>query len=182
MARLPELQREEMPTELQHYYDRIVLTRGQVAGPFPLLLHSPDVATRVANVGAFILYDSILPPAVKGLVGIITAREYDCDYEWDAFAPMAKRVGVQNEVVDAIKNRKQPTGLSKEQALVVEFCHQLLRGNHHVNEETYRAAIEHFGVRATVQIAISVGYFVMLAFMLNAFQVEYNPEVQAPAL
>ena len=55
--------------------------------------------------------------------------------------------------------------------VVADFCHQLLRGNHHVSDETYRAAVDHLGVPATVQIAATVGYFVMQAVLLNAFEI-----------
>lgn len=176
MPRIPLIiKHEDMPAERQHFFDRIVLNRGRVAGPFQVLLNSPDVAVRVANVGAALLYDSALTPAVKTLTWLIAAREYDCDYEWATCVPHAQKAGVQDALINAIWDRKPLVGLTAEQELLVDFCHQLLRGNHHVSEPSYRAAVEHFGVAATVQIAATIGYFVMLAFLLNAFEVDPKP-------
>lgn len=80
LSRIPLVTKhEDMPAERQHFFDRIVRTRGRVAEPFQVLLNSPEVADRLANVGAFLLYDTILPPAVKTLTWLIAAREYDCD-------------------------------------------------------------------------------------------------------
>jgi 4-carboxymuconolactone decarboxylase len=183
MPRIPLVTRhDDLPARDQHYFDRIIRTRGRVAAPFQVLLNSPDVADRVASVGEFLLYDTVLPPAVKALTWLIAAREYDCDYEWAASVPHARQAGIQDDLIDAIRERKPLAGLTKEQALLVEFCHQLLRGNHHVSDAAYRAAVEQFGVAATVQIAATIGYFVMWAFVLNAFEVDPKAAEAEPFL
>ena len=62
------------------------------------------------------------------------------------------------------------------------FCRELLRGNHHVSDVTYRATVEQFGVAATVQIAATLGYVAMMAFVLNAFEVEPPADETWPAM
>jgi len=172
LARIPLLVKDaDLPVVHRHYFDRIVRTRGRVAGPYQVLLHSPAIADRVAAVGEFVLYDTVLKPAIKTLAWLIAAREYDCDYEWAACVGPARKAGIQEALIEAIWNRKELTGLTLEQATLVDFCHQLLRGNHRVDPVSYRAAVEQFGVAATVQIAATIGYFVMMAFVLNAFEV-----------
>jgi len=52
------------------------------------------VLNGVANVGAFVLYESILSPQIKSLVWLITAREFDCEYEWDAAVADARNAGI----------------------------------------------------------------------------------------
>ena len=150
--------------EHQHFFDRVVRTRGRVSGPFQVLLHTPDVADRVAVVGDAILYGGTLEPTLKSLTWAIAAREWNCSYAW-AFA---------------VRSGNVPAAASEEEKLLTDFCLQLLRGNHHVSETTYRAAVERFGVPATVQIAVTVGYFVMQGCVLNAFQID--PEADPAAL
>lgn len=183
MPRIPLVtQHGDLPAQNQHFFDRIIRTRGRVAAPFQVLLNSANVADRVASVGEILLYDTVLPPAVKTLTWLIAAREYDCDYEWAASVRHARQAGIQDALIDAIRERKPLSGLTQEQEFLVAFCHQLLRGNHHVSEATYRAAVEHFGVAATVQIAATIGYFVMLAFVLNAFEVDPKAAESDPFL
>lgn len=170
----------ELAPEHQHFLDRIIMTRGRISEPYQVLLNTPDVAARVAHVGSFLLYETVLPPAVKTLVWLVAARAYDCDYEWAAFAGHAQQAGVPQALIEAIARREPPSELSEEQMLLLDFCGQLLSGNHHVSEETYRATVEHFGVAATVQIAASVGYFVMWAFLLNAFEIGPKAEPEYP--
>jgi 4-carboxymuconolactone decarboxylase len=170
----------ELAPEHQHFLDRIIMTRGRISEPYQVLLNTPDVAARVAHVGNFLLYETVLPPAVKTLTWLIAARDYDCDYEWAAFVGHAQKAGVPQALIEAIAKREPLPGMSKEQALLLDFCQQLLRGNHHVSDESYRATVEHFGVAATVQIAASIGYFVMWAFLLNAFEIEPKAEAEYP--
>jgi 4-carboxymuconolactone decarboxylase len=153
-----------------------------VSGAFQVLLHTPDVAERVAHVGDFFLYRTVLPPAIRTLTWLITARELDCDYAWAASVDSARTAGVDLKLIEALENGGRLVGLSKEQKVLLDFCHQLLRGNHHVTDATYSAAVEAFGVPATVQIAGTVGYFVMMALVANAFEVPPVTDDSKPAL
>ena len=54
MARLPNVNRDELKPEDQQYFDEIVGSRGSVRGPYGILLHSPQLAARVAHTGTFV--------------------------------------------------------------------------------------------------------------------------------
>jgi 4-carboxymuconolactone decarboxylase len=170
----------DLAPQNQHFLDRIVMTRGRISPPYQVLLNTPDVAARVAHVGNFVLYETILPPAVKTLTWLIAAAEYDCAYEWTAFVGHARKAGVPEAVIESVMKGEKPAEASREQAILIDFCHQLLRGNHHVIDTSYQATVEHFGVAATVQIAALIGYFVMWAFLLNAFEIEPQEESEYP--
>jgi len=171
-----------MPVEHRHYFDRIIRSRGRVCVPFQVLLHSPDMAERVAAVGEPILYDTLLPPPAKALTWLITAREFDCDYEWALAEHAAQRAGIPDALVRTIGRREPLTGLDDEQQVLADLCHQLLRGNHHVDDAIYRAAVAKFGVPGTVRVAATIGYFAMHAVVLNAFEVNPKGEKSEPML
>ena len=182
-ARVPLLARpEDLAPANVHFLDRVVRTRGWISGIFQVLLHTPDVAERVANVGAFFLYETILPPAVRTLTWLIVARELDCNYAWDASVGAARAAGVSDKLIDALQNGRPPIRLKNEQRVLFDFCHQLLRGNHHVTDAVYDAAIAKFGIPATVQIAATVGYFVMMSLVANAFEITPVGDDSRPAL
>jgi 4-carboxymuconolactone decarboxylase len=159
---------EDLRPAEQHFFDRIVMSRGRISRPYQVMLHTPDVAARIAHVGAFLLYDSDLPPAVKTLTWLVAAREYDCEYEIALAQAHARRAGVQSELIEAIVTGAALPQMPHEQALLTGFCYALLRGNHHVPDSTYGEVVATFGIPATSQIAASLGYFVMWAFVLNA--------------
>jgi 4-carboxymuconolactone decarboxylase len=178
----PLLTHDDVAPEHQHFLDRIVRTRGCISGVFQALLHSPDMAERIAHVGDFFLYQTILQRPVKVLVALIAARELDSDYVWNAGMALAGAGEVDARLIDAIENGEAVANASPEQKLVFDFCYQLLRGNHHVSDATYRAVVDHFGVPAAVQIAGILGYFVMMAVIANALEVAPDGDASRPAL
>lgn len=173
---------DDVAPEHQHFLDRIVRTRGWISGIFQVMLHSPDVAERVANIGAFILYETVLSPAVRMLTWLIAARELDCDYAWHAGVDVARAAGVGDALIAGLVSGKLAAGLSGEEKALFDFCQQLLRGNHHVDATTYRAAVDQFGVPATVQIAATIGYIVMMSLVANAFDIAPPGDDSRPAL
>jgi 4-carboxymuconolactone decarboxylase len=172
----------DVAPEHQHFLDRIILTRGWVSGVFQVLLHTPDVAARIANIGAFFQYETILSPQVKTLTWLIAARELDCNYVWQASVNAARTSGVDAELIAALESDRAPSTAAPAEMLLLEFCRQLLRDNHHVGETTYQAMISEFGTAATVQIAATLGYIVMSSLVANAFDIAPPPDDQRPAL
>ncbi|MCH8745745.1 MAG: carboxymuconolactone decarboxylase family protein, partial [Chloroflexi bacterium] len=75
MARVGNVTREELKPEEYEFYDSIASSRGSVRGPYGVLLHSPDLAARVAHTGAFVRFNLDLPESLKETIIITTARE-----------------------------------------------------------------------------------------------------------
>ena len=78
--------------------------------------------------------------------------------------------------------RRPPSGVSPAEKWLFEFCYQLLRDNHHVGETTYQAMIGEFGTAATLQIAATVGFIVMLNLIVNAFNIAPPSDERRPAM
>ena len=154
----------------QHFLDRIIRTRGHVSSLFQVLLHTPDVADRIATVGAFFLYETVLPPAIRTLVWLVTAREFDCEYAWAGSVHHARAAGLPPSLIDALQRSESHAAATDEQAVTIAFCHELMRGNHHICDATYNRAVQHFSVPATIQIAATLGYFAMMCCVANAFE------------
>lgn len=181
--RVPLLSRhDELAPVHQHFLDRIVLERGRIPAPFQVLLHTPDVAERTANIGAFFLYETVLPPAVRALVWLLAARELDCRYTWFAGMVAARAAGVEQPLIDGLEHGHPLTAASAETTTLLDFCRQLMRGNHHVDEKTYEAIVGQFGIPAAVQIAASLGYVVMMSLVANAFDIAPAEDDPGPYL
>ncbi len=180
MARLPELsERDELPEEARAAYDSVAGSRGSVRGPFAMLLHSPEVAERAAHLGAYLRFGSQLPDAERELAIITTARVFDCDYEWAAHARIAREVGVEEEVIDIVGNREPTAGLSDDYANVVRFARELLV-DHRASDEVFNAVKDRFGENGVIELTATVGYYSMIACVLNATEIE--PPAGSPKL
>lgn len=179
MARLPELSdRDALSPEARTAFDAIAGSRGGVRGPFAMLLHSPEVAERAAHLGAYIRFGSSLPDADRELAIITTARAFDCDYEWAAHARIAREVGVGDGAINAIANREL-AGLSDDEKVVVEFARELLE-QHRASDAVFERARERFGNSGVIELTATVGYYAMIACVLNA--TEIDPPEGSPQL
>jgi 4-carboxymuconolactone decarboxylase len=116
MPRIPTVTRESLPPDKQLIYDAIGESRGQVSGPFPVLLNSLEAARRIATLGHYIRYKSILQPMIRELAILTVAREFDCQYAWTSHDPLARQAGVRDEPITALRDRKAPQGLTEEEA------------------------------------------------------------------
>ncbi len=182
-ARLKPLsEHDDLAPEHQHFLDRVILTRGWISGAFQALLHTPDVAARIASIGAFFLYETVLTPRMRTLAWLAAARELDCNYVWQCTLPAARAAGVENGLIAALETDRLPAALAADDRLLFEYCYQLLRDNHHVDDDSHRAVVERFGVPVAVQIAASIGYAAMMALVVNAFNVAPPAGDTQPAL
>lgn len=166
----------------QHFLDRVIRSRGWVSPVFGVLLHSPDVAERIAHIGNYILYESKLPAPAKALAGLITARDFDCAYAWQAGVDAADAAGVSGKLIEQIERGEALDPVTAAQRALVTFARQLLRGNHHVGDAQYADAVEHFGVPGAVQIAAMTGYVAMMSIIANAFELDPAGDATRPAL
>lgn len=175
MPRIPEiLTKADLAEDKHHIFDAIAESRGRVGFPFSLLLNSPEVAGRIAHVGTYVRFESILSPVEREIAILTAAREADCEFEWSAHTRLALQAGVRQEAIDIIGGRRALDALTAEEALIVEFGRDILR-NHRVSESTFEKAMARYGVQGTVDLAATMGYYTMLACALNAFEAEPYP-------
>lgn len=171
MVRVPVVSRDDLSEDHRSIYDEILGSRGEVAGPFAVLLNSPELAKRVAHLGAYIRFESVLTDQVREMAILATAREWNCQYEWTYHEPEARKAGVRDEAIVSIRDRMAPDNLNDEESLVVKYACETIR-DHKVSDITFRKALQHFGSQGITELTATIGYYAMLAGVLNAFEVE----------
>jgi len=171
MARLSAVTRDQLAAEDHEYFDSIVGTRGSIRGPYGVLLHSPKLAARVADTGAFVRYEFGIPENLKETVIIATAKEMHSQYEFSAHAKLARTAGVSDETIKSIATGTAPGDLSGDEALLVGYVHELLR-DHKVKDATYKALVDRFGEQDTLHLAVLVGHYLLVAQVLMTVDVE----------
>ena len=178
MARLSNVTREELKPEDQQYFDEIASSRGSVRGPYGVLLHSPQLAARVAHTGAYVRFDFDIPEALKELVIITTAREIQSQYEFSAHARLAREAKVSEETIQAVAKGTAPQGLTGDEEILVRYTQELLR-NHKISDATFNAVRDRFGVQNTVNVTGLIGHYLLVGQILAAFDVELAPGMTA---
>ena len=180
MARLPNLEKDQLKPEDLQFYESIADSRGSVRGPYGVLLHSPDLAARVAHTGAYVRFNFDLPEALKETIIITAAREIQSQYEFAAHARLARQAGVSDATIKAIADGTAPAGLSGDEEMLVRYVKELVQ-NHKISDATFNAVRDKFGTQRTVEITGLIGHYLLVGQILLAFEVELpegvNPEL-----
>jgi 4-carboxymuconolactone decarboxylase len=171
MARLPNIDREQLKPEDQSFYDAIEGSRGSVRGPYGVLLHCPDLAARVAHTGTYVRYNLELPEALRETIILATAREIKSQYEFFAHARLARQAGLSEDIIQAIAHGTAPQGLSGDEAMLVRYVQELLR-HHKISDATFNAVRDRFGINKTLEITALVGHYLLVGQILAAFEVD----------
>jgi len=171
MARLTPITDKSQVAPRDHAtVDAIVQSRGALQGPFTMFLHSPELAGRVAHLGAFVRFEGSLDMRVRVLAAMTVARELDAVYVWGAQTGSARRQGVPDATITAIRE-KHSRGMPPDDAQIVEFTRQLLQ-KHRVDDATAKALRQRLGDNGFIQLTGAIGYYSMLAMTVNACELE----------
>jgi 4-carboxymuconolactone decarboxylase len=171
MARLPPItEKNQVAAQDQAVFDGIVASRGAVQGPFTMFLHSPQLAGRIAHLGAYVRFDGSLDMRVRVLAAMTVAREFEAVYVWGAQSGGARRLGVPEATITAIREN-HARGMPPEDAEIVEFTRQLLR-RHRVDEASFKKMQARFGNDGLIQLTGAIGYYSLLAMTVNACELE----------
>jgi len=174
MARLtPITKKEQVDQKHQAVVDSIVLSRGALQGPFTMFLHCPELAGRVAHLGAFVRFEGALDMRVRVLAAMTVARELDALYVWGAQTGAARRLDVPDSTIAAIRERHS-RGIPPEDAQIVDATRALLQ-KHRVDDATAKALRARFGDEGFIQLTGTIGYYAMLAMTVNACELEPGP-------
>jgi 4-carboxymuconolactone decarboxylase len=172
MARLtPITSKDQVPTKDRAIVDSIVASRGALQGPFTMFLHCPELAGRLAHLGAFVRFEGSLDMRV--LAAMTVARELDAVYVWGAQTGQARKLGVPESTITAIREQ-HGRGLPPEDAQIVDVTRELLR-RHRIDDASAKALRARFGDEGFIQLTGAIGYYSMLSTTVNACELEAAP-------
>jgi 4-carboxymuconolactone decarboxylase len=147
--------------------NRIVETRGEVTRPFQILLHSPSVAGPVAELGHVVRSGSSLADPDRELATLATGSAVRCDFVWTSHLAAASAAGIPADTIARL--RQDRTSLGTREVAIVAFVDELCATNS-VSPATFDRARDLLGVRGVVELALTVGYYTMLARVMGAFE------------
>ncbi len=166
-GRMPPIAREDMTPTQREAADEIAAgRRGQVAGPFVAALRSPEFTRRLQRLGEYLRYDQVLPPPLREMVILLTAREWTQQYEWHVHEPIAIDAGLSPGIVNAIADGRRPADMSADEGLVYD-CFVELQRTRSLSEHTYNRMVRTFGEQGVIDFVGAVGYYSLLAMIMN---------------
>lgn len=157
-------------------FEEIRASRGSVAGPFALLMSRPELASCVAAVGQILRFHGELPGDLREVAILATANARECSYEWQYHVPLARAEGVGTSFIAELRQGREIKAPTPE-ALIFAYVTELCRANR-VTDATHDALAAAIGPAAVLELSALVGYYTMLACVLNAAQIEGHVEIR----
>ena len=171
----PVADKSEVPAEYQSVADEVIKTFGGIRGPHSVLLLHPSLDGKVLAVGNHFRNEGVVKSPHRELATITAARERDCLYVWAAQAGAARRGGVREEAIAAIRDKKAPAGLTPDEAAIVTYVQQLFRTNR-TDQAAFDALHKKHGTEWLIELTTLVGYYGMLAGVVNSFELPAPPD------
>ena len=183
MARLPVVTRDQVPEQFRQAFDEVTADSGRsiTSGPGSITINSPEMARRRNHLTSYLRYETTFPKRIQELAIITTARAMDCPYIWNAHAPAARKAGVPDALVDALRDRQPLPTMRADEAAVVNYATEFFK-THKVSQATFQAALDQFGAQHLTELTALMGNYAQTAFFLNAFEVQLPEQRTEPVL
>jgi hypothetical protein len=179
MSRFPIVPRSEMKTYADRaVYDYVVGTAPRqvpLRGPGGISLHSPGTAEPIDRLNRYLRSESVIGRKIFELCAIIGAWEIEQQYEWTGHEAAALQFGVTQKGVDTVKYNRPVEGLPEDETVVIQMGRQILR-QHKLDSELYARAVKLFGRQGTLEVAISIGDYVLAGIMLITADHQLPPD------
>ena len=159
---------ETMSAE-QQQMTRAVLggQRGNMQGPYNVLLRSPELGQLAQAFGAHTRFNSSLPLQLNELAILLIARDWTAQFVWWAHRRIAEDAGLPVALVQAISNQTTiPKNLPDDVVAVFEFCKELIK-TRKVSDSAFAHVVKHFGERGVVDLMATMSYYTLVCMSLN---------------
>ncbi len=183
MARLPVVTSDMVPEEFREAFAEVTgPTGGSITGgPGSITINSPEMAKRRNHLTSYLRYETQFPQRILELAILTTARAMDCQYVWNAHAPAARKAGVADVVVDALRDQRPLPDMAPDEEAVISYANEFFK-THKVSQATFDKALDLFGAQHLVELTTLMGHYAQTSFYLNAFEVELPEQITEPLL
>jgi 4-carboxymuconolactone decarboxylase len=130
--RLPLVKRDSLDTAGQKTYDQLASPSGGslagLRGPGGINLYAPKVSELTGALNRYLRSpETGFDGHVRELAILVTAREFNAQFEWAAHENVALKEGVSAATIDVVKHRKSLKGVPEADALIIQLGREVYR-------------------------------------------------------
>ena len=138
-------------------------------GPYGVWVRAPKVGHAIQNLGAAARFETNISEAVKEIAICVVGAHHRAKFEFAAHARLAEKAGIDRESIEAIRCGSVPA-LDGAVSLSYRVAKELVNSSR-LTQKTYEDAIAVFGEVGLIELVSIIGYYVVVSYSLNAFQV-----------
>lgn len=161
----------------QQAYVRSILTgpRSDISGPLAVMMVSPALGDLTQKAMAYSRFAgregfSSVPPKLNELAILMVARLWSANYVWNAHHNYAVKMGLPQQVVDAILAGRRPASMEPDVEAVYNFADEFLTTKR-ASDATLQAAKKALGGdRGIVDLVGTMGLYQISSMMVAVDQ------------
>ena len=138
------------------------------------LANHPAIVAAWTEFANTLRHASRTPRALRELVILRGAQVSASEYEWAQHLRMARKAGVREAQIAALAGWRTSPEFDARERAALELAESVTSGR--VTDEVYREAMRHFDQHDYVELAVTAGFYAMVARVLDAMAVELEPE------
>jgi 4-carboxymuconolactone decarboxylase len=166
--------REDISPEQEPVFNRLASSYGHVQGPSSILLHSPEICQRVFDVSSYLRFSGKIALEQVEWIILAVGRERNAKFIWaDHLAP-ARKAGVREEYIDALRSKRAPEGLTPEEADVYNLVRQLVHQGT-CEQPLFDRLNQRYGTPALAEMTALIGCYMLLGVVAGAFELGPRP-------
>jgi len=169
MARVPFVQETEMTPRQKEAHAKMKGATGNVGAVGRAMLHTPVLAERLRAVSDYNRFESKMDPQAREIVIITVGVALGSQIEVESHSKTARKIGVREEVLQAIKSGTTK-GLLPKEAVYIDFTKEVMERR--VKDSTFQA-VEHLeGRQSAIDLIVLVGYYTLQAQLQSALGIK----------
>jgi 4-carboxymuconolactone decarboxylase len=140
------------------------------------IARSPNSLRNFFRLGNSLLMHGQLPPHLRELAILRIAQLTGADYEWAHHVPIAKRAGVKDAQIAALRDWRDAPEFKDPERAVLDYVEAATRCD--VTDAIFEAARNHLSEGEIVELSLVCGYWGMVACVLLALRIDVEQASQ----
>jgi len=171
MARLPYVDPASAPPDIQETFARLPVKLNI----FRMMANAPTAFRPLLQLGTAILARQELTPALRELVILLVGQRSPAPYEWTQHVPIARAAGAGDAQIAAIERGTLDADCfdARERATLAAAAELLERPR--LSDGAFAELARHLSPREIVELILTVGYYMMIARLLESTAVDLDP-------
>src|SRR5262245_28434416 len=174
MNRILEVAPDKLTPEQTNIFDQLVAGRGRILGPYKVWIHSPTIASGMEHIGTYLNKRGSLSPREVEIGILVIAQHWNADYVRQAHIREGKKVGLSQDVIDAVLAGGDPKLTDPHERGVYEFASALV-GGAKLSDARFGEFEKVLGRNGVAEVLVLLGYYTSVALAMKVHEVPIPP-------
>jgi alkylhydroperoxidase family enzyme len=152
---------------------------GRMEGPFNLMLLAPGPGLALSGLGAALRFRTTLSDRVREIVILTQAVLDRSSFEWYAHEAVARRIGMTDEEIVAIRELRASESFAEEERVAQQAVRDMVTSGD-LDDETFGRLESCFGPEGAVELILMIGYYATLSLAMRVLRTPLPAGVEDP--